>query len=481
MPVKAQKSSELGRGGLQKSKPSFLDDIGLFGLGTIEPIILAALVTEEPLLLIGPHGTGKSLLLTNIAQALGLDFRHYNASLLNFDDLVGFPVPGKDGCLEYIKSPASIWGAQAVIFDEISRCRLDLQNKLFPIIHEARAQGLALEGLRYRWGAMNPPVTDDGEDGYIGSEPLDSALADRFAFIVNMPSWGAYTEADQLSIILAKTQPRSAQASNNLAAAIASSRAALPSIMGSIGQGLALYVRSLIALLGQAGLPLSPRRAGMLHRNIVAVHAAMVSLAPDTKPSESALLALRNSIPQIAEGLKVSETKVLAAHREAWKLAGVKSGDPLRAILTTADPIQRVALAVGAKKIAKGEFSTIISDAIAQLCPGAREAVAVHLFETGAAGRLNAAIAEQAGEIYADVAKPLKFSESLHASNSRFKTWNQIKNILSKLDPTKPRSHLAANALAACFAKKQLDSPEDAEKAFADWAAADAILSGVEA
>ncbi len=161
--------------------------IGLIGLSDLEPIILAALATEEPLLLIGSHGTGKSLLLTRIAEALGLAFRHYNASLPNFDDLVGFPLPGKNGSLEYVKTPASIWGAEAVIFDEISRCRPDIQNKLFPIVHERRVQGILLDGLRYRWAAMNPPVSEDEDEGYIGSEPLDSALADRFAFVVKMP------------------------------------------------------------------------------------------------------------------------------------------------------------------------------------------------------------------------------------------------------------------------------------------------------
>ena len=181
---------------------SLLSDIGLIGLSDLEPIILAALATEEPLLLIGPHGTGKSLLLTRIAEALGLAFRHYNSSLLNFDDLVGFPMPNKNGTLEYMKTPASIWGAEAVIFDEISRCRPDIQNKLFPIIHERRAQGILLDGLRYRWAAMNPPMSEDDDEGYLGSEPLDPALTDRFAFVVNMPSWDRYNEAEQLAICL---------------------------------------------------------------------------------------------------------------------------------------------------------------------------------------------------------------------------------------------------------------------------------------
>jgi len=128
----------------------WLEPLGLIGMQSIEAPLLAALVTEQPLLLIGPHGTAKSLLLGRVAAALGLSFRHYNASLLNFDDLVGFPVPTPDRTLEYLKTPAAIWGAGAVIFDEISRCRPDVQNKLFPIIHERKVQGLDIEGLRYR-------------------------------------------------------------------------------------------------------------------------------------------------------------------------------------------------------------------------------------------------------------------------------------------------------------------------------------------
>jgi MoxR-like ATPase len=51
-----------------------------------------------------------------------------------------------------------------------------MQNKLFPIIHEKRVQGLDLEELVYRWSAMNPPGSEeDIESAYVGSEPLDAA------------------------------------------------------------------------------------------------------------------------------------------------------------------------------------------------------------------------------------------------------------------------------------------------------------------
>ncbi len=40
---------------------SVFSRIGLFGLSQLEPVIIAALATEEPMLLIGAHGTGGRL------------------------------------------------------------------------------------------------------------------------------------------------------------------------------------------------------------------------------------------------------------------------------------------------------------------------------------------------------------------------------------------------------------------------------------
>jgi hypothetical protein len=91
----------------------------------------------------GRHGTGKSFLFERLAQALGLVYRFYNASLINYDDLVGIPVPGEtQSSLCYITTPTAIWDAEVVFVDEFNRTRPDLQNKLFPIIYERRVQGV---------------------------------------------------------------------------------------------------------------------------------------------------------------------------------------------------------------------------------------------------------------------------------------------------------------------------------------------------
>ena len=190
------------------SRRDLISRLGLIGLGALEPVVLASLATQSPLLLIGPHGSAKSLLLERLADALGLRWRHYNAALVNFDDLVGYPLPDAQGKLRFVETPASVWGAQAVFIDEISRARLDVQNRLFPIIHERRVQGIPLPVLKHRWAAMNPPVQDDDEDnGYLGSQPLDIALSDRFALQARMPDWQGFDAAQQEAVIRAEQVP----------------------------------------------------------------------------------------------------------------------------------------------------------------------------------------------------------------------------------------------------------------------------------
>ena len=84
-------------------------------------MLLAALTTREPLLLIGRHGTAKSFLLERLAQALGLVYRFYNASLINYDDLVGIPLPDEtQTSLRYITTPTAIWDAEVVFVDELT-------------------------------------------------------------------------------------------------------------------------------------------------------------------------------------------------------------------------------------------------------------------------------------------------------------------------------------------------------------------------
>ena len=458
------------------ARVGIFDQLGVVGFSSIEAPLLAAPATDSPLLLIGPHGTAKSLLLNKIAEALDLSFRHYNASLLNFDDLVGFPLPSADGTLQYVKTPAAIWGAGAVIFDEISRCRPDIQNKLFPIIHERKVQGLPLVGLQYRWAAMNPPDRDEDDSGYLGSEPLDTALADRFPFVIDMPAWRTFTKEQQLEVIQSEDQSIDPVHAQRLVQTIARTKALLALTSEALEEGMAAYVQTMFALLLQAGIALSPRRCAMLYRACLSVNAAAMAIDSKASVTDTTLLALRSSLPQRALGIAISEVKLLSAHKEAMRLIQLAPNDPFKAILCESDPVEKIRLAVAAYKLPKPEFSRVIADALAQLPLGGREAAIVHLFETGAVGRLNAAVASQAGDVYKDIVVASQFSETIHASNGRFITWNKVKSLLAGLNPQELRDNLQANTIATLFAQKKLATPEDAEAASKHFVQTDKAL-----
>ena len=87
-----------------------------------------AVCFTRDLSLIDGHGTGSSLLLERIVGALKLNWRHYNASLVNFYYLVGYPIPDANGKLQVIEIYASILGAEVVFIDEISRVRTDIHR-----------------------------------------------------------------------------------------------------------------------------------------------------------------------------------------------------------------------------------------------------------------------------------------------------------------------------------------------------------------
>jgi MoxR-like ATPase len=355
-----------------------LRDLGIVGWDGLEPVILAALATEAPLLLIGRHGSAKTLVLTRLAEALGLAHRHYNASLLNFDDLVGFPLP-ENGKLVYLQTPATIWDAESVLFDEVSRCRPELQNKLFPIVHEKIVQGVRLERLRHRWAAMNPPPSADGRSDapeYAGAEPLDMALADRFAFIISVPSLEDLRREDQLAL-LGGIAPVD-DAAERLRPAIDRIRTAIDATAPSVAASAAHYVQAIAGKLADAGHPISTRRAVQLTRNIVAIAAALDATGESRQKHEDALYtALRFSLPDAAWGAPVSTTTILTAHRAAWELVRLDD-EERKGMLLERDPVRRIARVL-ASSIAGAEAGQTIADAFSSLPRLARLATAAVL------------------------------------------------------------------------------------------------------
>ncbi len=301
-------------------------------------------------------------------------------------------------------------------------------------------------------------------------------MADRFAFVVEVPSWEQLSDEEQGLVISSQGTDADIVPDPELAGAIEYGRRLRGLLDTDHAEGLVIYVRLLIALLGQAGLQLSPRRAGMILRNILAVHAANRVLGFSVTFQNSALLAVRSSVPQLAQGIKVDQVKLLAAHREAWKASQLEEGDATISILTERDPVRRVMKASALESISASDFSSIVADALAALPPGGRHALAFNLFESDAASRLVAAVAEQCAELYTMIATAQEVHESVGSRSVRHRIWQHIVKILAQLAPDVQETVLKSNLLCGLFSSDQLAVEEDADRAIEAWEQANSAL-----
>lgn len=344
----------LGQATGRRALSLLTEPLGLFGWSELETVLLAAVASETPLLLVGSHGSAKSFFLETLASVLNLEYRFYNASLINYDDLVGIPMPSEDRKrLEYITTPTAIWDAEVVFLDEINRTKPELQNKLFPIIHERRVQGVPLNNLRFRWAAMNPPVPDADYDevAYLGAEPLDTALADRFGFIIEVPSWKGLNADEKMSVLHDRSRgPHPFPVP--IDQVISTCRTRLELLKGQSQADLCTYLILLWNELAKTGVILSTRRMTMLYDNILAAHAAQTTLEEYSGREVredwnlSAWQALRHSLPQRAQGSLPEMLKVSAAHLQAWALMDKARGSEDFSLLTISDKVERAAEAL---------------------------------------------------------------------------------------------------------------------------------------
>lgn len=312
-------------------KVSHLRVLGVYGFDKLEPVILAALVTEDPMLLIGASGTGKTYLLNSLSEALALEHRHYNASLISFDDLVGFPYPDQDnGGVKFLETPATVWAAESVLIDEISRCKPEHQNRLFSLVHERRIQGISLPKLRFRWAAMNPCSSDQtGVEDYSGSEPLDPALADRFALFIRAADWAELSDVERLKVANPSGEGKIADDGGVLKKRIEGWRKTFRTQVDACPEPILIYAATAVSALNSAGVRISPRRSRLMARSLLAA-----SIIAGNSSDRLFRVMLESSIPHICWGVQPTNEAISAAHRIAWDTAAQTANRWLHAFMS---------------------------------------------------------------------------------------------------------------------------------------------------
>jgi len=172
-----------------------LQKLGVYGWPERdENLLLASLLTGDPLLLIGKHGCAKTHCAVKLAQALGRKSLCYDASKCMFEDVLGYPNVEKlkQGIVEYIESPITIWDKELIIIDELNRAVPELQGKWLEIIRSRQIMGFATK-VKWVWAAMNPHT-------YSGVNAMDEALIGRFATFLYPPDILGMEEEDRIKV-----------------------------------------------------------------------------------------------------------------------------------------------------------------------------------------------------------------------------------------------------------------------------------------
>ena len=298
---------------------TILPRLGIYGWKEEdENLVFASLLTGDPLLLIGTHGTAKTGMAEKIAQALDVKFVAYDSSKALFEDVLGYPDVKKlqEGTVEYLPSNVTIWDKDFVLIDELNRAAYEMQSKWLELIRSRRIMGNPTS-VKWVFSAINPL-------SYAGTQALDEALVGRFAFFVyppevlsmeeedrikvaehingdDAPSIGFWSEGRSKQTVSREGIQATGKTTGDILRNAAKIFLNLKEEMGGISKFLARFC-DLVNKESKGEVKLDGRRLGFMHRNILAARAIELAKAgisnEKAKPfKESAKYTVLSSLP----------------------------------------------------------------------------------------------------------------------------------------------------------------------------------------
>lgn len=145
--------------------------------------------TSQNVLLVGPHGIGKTEQVLAAMKRNGIKYAYFSASTMDpFVDFVGVPrvVEDENGrWLDFIKPKVFANNdIQVIVVDEFNRAPKKVRNALMEAIQFKSINGVPMPNLKMIWAMVNP---HDEEDTY-DVDRLDPAQEDRFQIKVVLPN-----------------------------------------------------------------------------------------------------------------------------------------------------------------------------------------------------------------------------------------------------------------------------------------------------
>jgi MoxR-like ATPase len=158
-------------------------------------VIALAYRANRAVLLEGPTGIGKSELVKQVADELGIGFMVLDLSLLEPPDLVGLPVIEAERTRYAVPSSLPTGGAGLLLLEELNRADRTVQQPALQLLTARKLHEYELPPGWVPCAAVNP------EDGEYQVTPLDPALRCRFLQLkvrADIRSWREWAERNHL-------------------------------------------------------------------------------------------------------------------------------------------------------------------------------------------------------------------------------------------------------------------------------------------
>ena len=150
-----------------------------------EQVIVAAIMADQPVNLMGDPGTGKSSMVRAIADSMNLHFEVVNLALVEPQDLIGLPIIDDSGERKAVTFAPPSWALRlaaepraVLLLDEVGSCARDVAAAAMQLVLDRTVGELDLSHVTV-FLAGNPPENAAGS----GAE-LPAPLANRMLHIL---------------------------------------------------------------------------------------------------------------------------------------------------------------------------------------------------------------------------------------------------------------------------------------------------------
>lgn len=229
----------------------FIESLNFQNLEYKEPVLLAALALEKPVLLIGEYGCSNNKLLERLSKELDISFHNCLAPQLNNT---------------LMTNEEKMHKTEALNLDLIDKTSEDTQYDIISLITKSKIKNISLKNLKYCWATTGSFIEKS-------NNPICFQLMETFYFIIKTPSFVDLDEDDRY-LVIKNTDLEEKPLKINLKKLVDKTKQQIEILKKSSKEEINKYIYTLTKLIeGKIG-NISIERVAILKESLYAIYAA---------------------------------------------------------------------------------------------------------------------------------------------------------------------------------------------------------------